>query len=74
MRARSLLVEQQAEAVRAACEAVDKVQAEVTALEARLAPLRGTMSIGAIAGVAMREEAAQSEMVKRLRTRLMSHD
>lgn len=38
-RARSLLVEQQAEAVRAACEAVDKVQAEVTALEARLAPL-----------------------------------
>ncbi len=44
------------------------------ALEARLAPLRGTMSIGAIAGDAMREEAAQSEMVKRLRTRLMSHD
>lgn len=39
-RARSLLVVQQAEAVRAACEAVEKAQAGVDKAEAVLAPLR----------------------------------
>ncbi|KAL4436815.1 hypothetical protein ABPG75_003954 [Micractinium tetrahymenae] len=44
------------------------------ALEARLAPLRSSMSIGAVAGDAVRQEAAQSEVVKRLRTTLMAHE
>lgn len=41
-------------------------------LEARLAPLRASMSIGAVTGEAMREGAEQSQMVKELRT-LFSH-
>lgn len=42
------------------------------ALEARLAPLRHSWSIGAVAGEAVREDAQNSEMVKRLRSSLFA--
>lgn len=40
-------------------------------LQSRFAPLRNSMSINSVAGDALREDAQQSELVKRLRTNLM---
>lgn len=40
-------------------------------LQGWLAPLRGSFSVTAMAGDAMREDARQSELVKRLRSTMM---
>ena len=42
------------------------------ALDSWLTPLRGSMSVTAVAGDAMRQDAQQSQLVKRLRTTLLS--
>ena len=46
------------------------LQPVAAALEARLAPLRGSLSIGAMAGESLREDAQASPMVRRLRATL----
>lgn len=48
------------------------LQPVAAALEARLAPLRSSLSIGAVGRDALREDAQASQMVRRLRATLLS--